>query len=252
MPKRPVLIANADDFGFSEGVNLGVIEAHERGIVTSATLMVRGSAAAEAAAYARDHPALSVGLHLDLGEWEFTAEEGRIRYQVVDPDDPVAVAQEVEAQLSAFEQLLGRAPSHLDSHQHVHRSGPARVSLSAAGARLGVPVREVTGGIRYDGRFYGQSGKGHPVPDAISVEALTTIIAELPAGVTELGCHPGLGEIDSVYGRERAIEVATLCEPSVRAALEASEVVLCSFGELAAAARSDASGTGPDAAPRDR
>jgi predicted glycoside hydrolase/deacetylase ChbG (UPF0249 family) len=222
VPNRPVLIVNADDFGFSTGVNHGVIQAHERGIVTSTTLMVRGEAAAQAAASAGDHPTLDVGLHLDLGEWEFVAGEWRIRYQVVDADDPVAVAEEVEAQLVLFEQLLGRPPSHLDSHQHVHRSGPARVSLTAAGERLGVPVREVTRGIRYTGAFYGQSGKGDPFPEAISAAALATLVAGLPAGVTELGCHPGLGEVDSVYGPEREIELATLCDPSVRAAVEAA------------------------------
>jgi predicted glycoside hydrolase/deacetylase ChbG (UPF0249 family) len=246
VPSRPVLIVNADDFGFSAGVNRGVIEAHERGIVTSTTLMVRGGAAAQAAAAVADHPALDVGLHLDLGEWEFVADEWRIRYQVVDPDDPVAVAEEVEAQLVLFEELVGRSPTHLDSHQHVHRSGPARTSLTAAGARLGIPVREVTGGIRYTGSFYGQSGKGHPVPGAISVEALTTLIEGLPDGVTELGCHPGLGAIDSVYGTERADEVATLCDPAVRAAVDAAEVVLCSFAELAHRSPPGASGAGAD------
>ncbi|PYS69828.1 MAG: hypothetical protein DMF73_14065 [Acidobacteria bacterium] len=54
------LIVNADDFGQSPGINRGVIEAHENGIVTSASLMVRWPAAAEAAQYARGHPDLSV------------------------------------------------------------------------------------------------------------------------------------------------------------------------------------------------
>ena len=171
---------------------------------------------------------------------------------IVNADDPVAVAEEVEAQLVLFEQLLGRPPSHLDSHQHVHRSGPARVSLTAAGERLGVPVREVTPGIRYTGAFYGQSGKGDPFPEAISAEALATLVAGLPGGVTELGCHPGLGEIGSVYGPEREIELATLCDPSVRAAVEAAEVTLCSFAELARSSPSAASAGGEDGAGPDR
>ena len=60
------LIVNADDFGQSTGINKGVIQAHEEGIVTSASLMVRWPAAPEAAAYARNRPGLSVGLHVDL------------------------------------------------------------------------------------------------------------------------------------------------------------------------------------------
>jgi predicted glycoside hydrolase/deacetylase ChbG (UPF0249 family) len=69
VPRR--LIVNADDFGLCHGVNRGIIETFERGILTSASLMVRYPAAAEAAAYARLHPELSVGMHLDLGEWVF-------------------------------------------------------------------------------------------------------------------------------------------------------------------------------------
>ena len=49
------LIVNADDFGRTDGVNRGIITAHERGIVTAATLMVRWPAAVRAGAYAR-HP----------------------------------------------------------------------------------------------------------------------------------------------------------------------------------------------------
>ena len=63
------LIVNADDFGQSAGVNRGVAMAHEQGIVTSASLMVRWPAATGAAAFGRAHPGLSVGLHVDLGEW---------------------------------------------------------------------------------------------------------------------------------------------------------------------------------------
>src|SRR5260370_7598521 len=66
---KRALIVNADDFGQSFGVNQGIMEAHERGIVTSASLMVRWPAAREAAAYAKKHPRLSLGLHFDYGEW---------------------------------------------------------------------------------------------------------------------------------------------------------------------------------------
>ena len=64
-----VLVVNADDFGRSPGVNAGIADTHERGIVTSTSLMVRWPAAEQAAAYARQTPTLAVGLHADLGEW---------------------------------------------------------------------------------------------------------------------------------------------------------------------------------------
>ena len=164
-----MLIVNADDFGRSPGVNQGVIRAHEQGIVTSATLMVRWPAAAEAAAYAR-RSSLSVGLHLDLGEWEYRDGEWHERYQVLANETPDSVARELSRQLGQLERLIGRPPTHLDSHQHVHRDEPARTALLQAGERLGIPVRSFTPGITYSGAFFGQDAKGTPVPDAITVD----------------------------------------------------------------------------------
>jgi len=60
------LIVNADDFGASMGINRGILEAHQRGIVTSASLMVNMPAAKEAALLSRDVPDLSVGLHVNF------------------------------------------------------------------------------------------------------------------------------------------------------------------------------------------
>src|SRR5712692_5001656 len=91
---KRALIVNADDFGQSFGVNRGIIEAHERGIVTSTSLMVRWPAAREAARYARTHPELSVGLHLDLGERAFRDGSWVFLYIVVPRDDKEAIEAE--------------------------------------------------------------------------------------------------------------------------------------------------------------
>lgn len=229
-----MLIVNADDFGRSPGVNRGIIRTHEGGIVTSATLMVRWPAAEEAALYAR-RTSLAVGLHLDLGEWEHSRGEWRARYEVVDTEAAHAVAAELERQLGRFEQLVGRPPSHLDSHQHVHRDEPVRSELLRAGELLAVPVRHLTPGIAYSGAFFGHDGRETSLPEAITVEALVGVIEELPPGVTELGCHPA-AEVDheSGYGHERLQEMETLCDPRIRAAIERRGVVLRSFADLPA------------------
>ena len=91
MPSTKRLIVNADDFGQSTGINDGVIEAFERGIVRSTSLMVRWPAAAEAARYAKAHPDLSVGLHLDLGEWTYRQAQWVPLYEVVRREDHAAV-----------------------------------------------------------------------------------------------------------------------------------------------------------------
>ena len=107
-----ILIVNADDFGRSDGVNRGVIQAHEKGIVTSASLMVRYAAAADAAEYGRHRPQLSLGLHVDLGEWLYQDGTWTAVYELDQFED------EVERQLDAFRSLVPRDPTHLDSHQN--------------------------------------------------------------------------------------------------------------------------------------
>ncbi len=225
---RRLLIVNADDFGRSPGVNRGIAYAHEHGIVTSASLMVRYPAAAEAAAYAAEHDDLSVGLHVDLGEWVFREGEWASVYEL----EPAA--DEVERQLEEFRRLTGSDPTHLDSHQHVHREEPSRSILLGLADELGIPLRHYSA-VRHVGFFYGQDRDGSPLPDGITAAALVEIVTALDAGVSELGCHPGEAdaELDSVYRSERAREVKALCDPIVRAALEREGIELCSFGDFA-------------------
>jgi predicted glycoside hydrolase/deacetylase ChbG (UPF0249 family) len=226
------LIVNADDFGLSAGVNRGIAQAHTSGIVTSASLMVRAPAAKEAATMAGN---LSVGLHLDLCEWVYRDEQWQLLYSVVRADDARAVAGEVVRQLDAFRSLMDRDPTHLDSHQHVHRDEPVRTVLLETGQRLGVPVRHFHPAIRYCGSFYGQSDKGYAYHEGIGVTALMDVIRRLPVGTTELGCHPAaVTDFDSVYRDERVLELQSLCDPRVCAALREAGIELCSFRDFTA------------------
>lgn len=228
------LIVNADDFGLSAGVNRGIIECAELGILTSASLMVRWPAAAEAAAYAKKNRAISVGLHVDLGEWVQRNGEWEMLYQVVDAGDAGAVGKEIQKQAAEFRRLVGRDPTHLDSHQHVHRKEPARAALLHLARELGVPLREYDPHVRYCGDFYGQGAAGEPLPELLTVANLKKILASLANGVTELGCHPGYGEdLESPYRRERAAEIRVLCHRETRAAVAGFGFQLCHFGELA-------------------
>src|SRR5882724_2130520 len=94
------LIVNADDFGLSAGVNRGIIESAERGILTSASLMVRSPAAVEAAEYAKQNSKISVGLHVDLGEWVLRNGEWELLYKVIDAEDPKSVETEITRQIA--------------------------------------------------------------------------------------------------------------------------------------------------------
>jgi chitin disaccharide deacetylase len=231
MASARTLIVNADDLGMTASVNAGIAAAFERGIVTSASMMVRQGAAGAAAAYAKAHPDLAVGLHLDLGQWDYESGEWIVAYENCDQEDAEAVERECRAQLESFRELLGRDPTHLDSHQHVHMSEPVAGVAHRIAGELDVPLRATR--IRYEGGFYGQSGRGEPFLEGIGVEALVTILRELPPGRTELGCHPGLEmEGNSSYGAERQIEVETLCDPAVREAIASEGIELASFAHL--------------------
>jgi chitin disaccharide deacetylase len=130
------LIINADDFGFTSGVNRAIIEAHTRGIVTSSTLMANGPAFGEAVEMAKASPDLSVGCHVVLIDGEPVLDPSRIstitdsrRFR--DRLKTFAAraltgrmnAREIEAEASAQIQKIqsaGIAVSHVDTHKHTH------------------------------------------------------------------------------------------------------------------------------------
>ena len=93
------LIVNADDFGLSAGVNRGIVEAYDNGIVTSASLMVHKPAAAQAAALARSRPSLGLGLHIDIGvvgravEWWRATGIGHVGLRTADRTAATPVAR---------------------------------------------------------------------------------------------------------------------------------------------------------------
>lgn len=227
------LIVNADDFGRSPGVNCGIMQTHEHGIVTSASLMVRWPAAIEAAVYANEHPDLSLGLHVDISEMSWQKGAWVENYQVASEDDPRPVESEVLLQLEAFRRLTGKNPTHMDSHQHIHQNEPVRSILSEIADCLGIPLRGCSWQVQHCGDFYGQDPKGRSHPGFINVDGLNDILTRLGPGFTELSCHPGEAQnLDSMYRSERAREVNTLCDSRVKSKLAELDIELCSFNQL--------------------
>lgn len=225
------LIVNADDFGSSRGVNRGIVEARESGIVTSASLMVERSAAEEAARYARRRRELGVGLHFELEEKPRRRLIGRWT-RPTKPAHEDEIRRRAEAQLDRFRELVGEDPSHLDSHHHVHRREPARSVLLELSEQTGAPLRELHTGIRFCGDFYGQL-EGRPWPQGILPGTLVELLEGLSAHITELGCHPGYADdLDTWYRKERAQEVATLCDPQVRRAIDRLGIELVTFRDV--------------------
>jgi chitin disaccharide deacetylase len=212
------LIVNADDFGLTAGVTDGIVEAHVDGIVTSTSLMVDGAAASHAVALAHEHPKLSVGLH-------FVDDTPAL-------DDPGHAAREFARQLERFRRLMGREPTHIDSHHHVHmRRMPVFAPLVEP---LGVPLRG-DGRVRYIGAYFAHPEPGVVDRDRIREPFLLHLLGEVDvdAAFTELGCHPGrvTAELASSYAGEREIELATLTDPELPAKIEALGLTLASYRE---------------------
>jgi predicted glycoside hydrolase/deacetylase ChbG (UPF0249 family) len=135
-PHKRYLIVNADDLGLSRGVNRAIFEAHDRGIVTSASLMATGDEFDDAIAGALARPNLGVGVHLVLHDEKPVAPVSRIP-ALVGPDGRMrslgAVGrgllfgriprEQIEVEYAAqIERVRARGvqPTHLDSHCHLH------------------------------------------------------------------------------------------------------------------------------------
>ena len=247
------LIVNADDFGLTAGVSRGILTAHRAGIVTSTTVMANLPEHPGLDAEAAGLPGLGMGLHVNLTRGapvsppaavpSLVDAEGRFPrdLQVIAECAVVdEVRRETEAQLERFARRFGRAPTHLDSHHHVHRlpgvmDGVLSVALTAA-----MPLRSQHPGFREGLRRHRVRTPDHFVggddPSPYwTLERLLDGLATLPLGVTELMCHPGHYDEElaySCYGRQREVELAALTHAEARATLERLDIRLCHFGTL--------------------
>jgi predicted glycoside hydrolase/deacetylase ChbG (UPF0249 family) len=154
MPAR--LIINADDFGLTPGINRAVLELHQAGVISSATLMATGPAFEEAAEIARSNPNLGVGCHIVLVDGiplshpqsipTLLGADGKtFRPSLLDftqaalrgTIDPSDVAIETQAQIQAL-QRAGIDVTHVDSHKHTHLLPAIAAPLLHTAERCGV------------------------------------------------------------------------------------------------------------------
>lgn len=127
------LIINADDFGLSEGVNRGIINCFQEGILTSTSIMVNQPCLKHAYKLWKENRGLAVGLHLTLdrgkaltGISSLTDSEGNFleMSQLIDLGKESDFRREIKAQLEKYNDVFGCDPSHIDSHNHIHLYNP--------------------------------------------------------------------------------------------------------------------------------
>ncbi len=216
-----LLVVNADDFGYTSGVNQGILQAHTQGIVTSTSLMLRGLALEEAAEIAKSLPDLDVGLHFQLSDEGLPSMFGA--YTKVYFSSNERALYELERHVERFEKLIGKMPTHIDSHHHIHLHTKLRPIFEEFSAKHNIPARGL-GGNKLLTSFYGQNHFRWGGAENIRPSSLRNIIENLEDGVNEIMCHPGVADADLVqstkYAKEREIELATLTSPEVKLLLE--------------------------------
>lgn len=155
-PADRLLIIHADDVGMCHSVNAATIQAMEKGVVTSASIMVPCPWMPEIAAYCRDHPDADFGLHLTL-----TSEWKHYRWRPVTPYDqvpglvdtegflprraedvalrakPAEVEREIRAQIERA-RAFGIKPTHIDSHMGTLFWGPFYKVYTKVGKETGI------------------------------------------------------------------------------------------------------------------
>ena len=223
MPPAPMrLVVNADDLGYDPQIDRGILEAHARGGVTSATAMVDTPFAA--AALSAAPASLALGLHA-----------------VLDPALRRAQAEaELLRQIARFAELRGAPPTHLDSHKHHHARPELLAAFAAVAAARGLPVRALDAPMRDLLRAHGVRTTDHFLGDADlrpcwTPGRLAAAVEALEDGTTELMCHPGYApsHARTSFGAEREVELRALCDAPVREALARAGAVRVSFKDLA-------------------
>jgi len=251
------LIVNADDFGYTPGVTSGIVRAHHQGIVTATTMMANAPDTEGAGRAARATRSLDVGAHLVTTYGKPVSPPDAVRSLIgkdgrfprvsdlLRTGQPKAAEALVEyrAQYRRVSDLIGREPTHLDTHHWVHDMPALEEAMLALARETGAAARTHDGrqrarfrdaGVRTPDRFV----REFQHTGAIHLDAMLDLLERLAeeGGVIELMCHPAdpdpalLG--GSSYAEERGIELDTLTHPRVREAVERLGIELVDYSAI--------------------
>ena len=264
---RRTLTVNADDLGLTVGVNDGIFEAHDRGILTSASLMANAPAAADAIRGVQSRPALGIGVHLTLVDGAPTLPPDRVPTLLTDDGrfraswKPFIVAcllgrvsmQDVERELTAQVEWVafeGIKVTHLDAHKHVHVYPPVFDVVVRVAERFRIPVIRVPYErtmadlplrvwAQHNYRLAAARGiatpafVGRAMTGVMTADALASAVQRLRPGRTELMVHPGyiddaLRQLPTRLLASRETEVALLTSSEIDRLIAAEEISLAS------------------------
>ncbi|HEY2023859.1 hopanoid biosynthesis-associated protein HpnK [Paraburkholderia sp.] len=265
------LITTADDFGLHPRVNAAVERAHRDGVLRAASLMVGAPAARDALARARALPQLRVGLHLVLADGAALAPRAQIaalldangRFGSNMVRDGVRffflphlrrqLAREIRAQFDAFA-ATGLTLDHVNTHKHFHLHPSVLGLILEIGRDYGMKAMRLPfeanapwwlrpwiaqmkarldrAGVAHNDYVVGIAASGR-----MDEAAWLAALADLPAGVGEIYCHPALaGDAlsDGMRDYRHADELQALLSPRVAAAIDALRARVGGFADVLA------------------
>jgi hopanoid biosynthesis associated protein HpnK len=270
-PSTRSLIITADDFGASTAVNQAVELAHRGGILSAASLMMSGAAAADAVARARTMPSLGVGLHLVLVEGKptlppeaipdlvdasghFSANMVRTAFAIaLKPATRRQLHAEIAAQFAAFA-ATGLPLDHVNAHKHFHLHPMIASAVIEIGKRYGMkavraPIERGKRGLehwwakrlqrrlRREGMLVPDQVIGLAWTGAFDAQRMRDAIAGLPPGLTEIYTHPATADHwpGAAAGYRYRDELAALTDDLAKAAIVRDGVLHGHFSSFALA-----------------
>ncbi len=238
------LIVNADDFGISEGATLGIIKAHQEGILTSTTCMMNMPYATMALNEAKKYPNLGVGVHLvaTIGKPltkinSYIEDNGDFIYLSKYPSEiPQGnlddLYQEWKAQIEKFISITNKKPTHLDSHHHIHMLPElSKVAIKLA-HEYDIPLRQRQKFtdhyqfVRCDDSFYNHN---------VSYDYLIGLLNNQDESL-EIMCHPALLDWRlyqmSSYNLKRMLELDILTDSRLKQYIKDNQIELINFSNI--------------------
>lgn len=239
------LIINADDFGMCQGNTIGILIAHQEGLVTSTTCMMNMPYATFALEQAKKYPQLKIGVHLVLtvgqplikNATSYIDQDGSfIRPNAYPDGKPHADLDELylewKAQIDRFIEITGHKPSHLDSHHHVHLL-PWHLDVTKRLAQeYDLPIRQRNQIID---QYEYVKVIDNMYDEKINMDFIKNICQE-HVGIIELMCHPALLDQRlydmSSYNLPRMKELELLTSQEMKDYIKQNHIELINFTQL--------------------
>ena len=244
------VIMNADDFGFSKGVNLAILEGFQHGILTSASLMVNMPGFEHAVSLMKQYPdLLHVGIHLVTtvqysvvkGLKTLTDENDHFYRdpEIIEKSEQSELDKEYQAQMDKF-LATGLKPDHIDFH--VCTTPKQLKAAMKLAQKYHLPMRaqdqQIEGILKEHGIVYAPCH----IPDFYDHGTVDTLLKLFEKAldekreIIELALHPAYVDqtlLDlSSYHIQRAREFASLMNPEVATFIQQHDIELISFEDL--------------------